>query len=171
MPTIEDIYRHAKLDPALLRLRYLPPDDLDSLVERYVTRCDLQELRTRERRAGQTTYRAQLTCELFALSIPIRVYQRTSRLQAHQVDAFAGYLQRTGAPVGVLISTGDVTREAVRACRQTTAVRIVLLPGPEWLADLDHHRLVKSRLRAWCDDAFRRVRSCDLSRKDRRGVR
>jgi len=128
-------------EPALTQLRELSPDRLDERVIRWLRSLGLRPGRGPHRNVRCTTYEASLTQAPFQLPVHVRVYQRKNRLQAHHVEAFLGSLVRQGVTAGVLVTTGDFSRDAHRVAAQTQVPRVQLLGGPEWLADQAAKRL------------------------------
>jgi len=136
-------------EPLLGQLRDLAGPELDRLVLAWLARAGLTHVALAERRGQVSTYRALLQSRLALLSGRVRIYQRCRRLQAHHVEAFAGYLLRQRASFGLLISTGELTRAAHWAADAFPAPRVQLLAGPDWADDLaNRHIGVRSR-RLW----------------------
>jgi hypothetical protein len=79
------------------------------------------------------------------LTVGCRVYQRRNQLQAFDVESFRGALVRQGLSGGVLVSTGDFSREAYRAAADGGTPRIRLIAGAEWMADLAHRKMAIHR--------------------------
>lgn len=153
-PTSSQPHRMLGWEPAVSQLRALAPPDLDRLVSHWLAALDLSAIRTNGRHCRCTTYQALLGNFPVGVPIFIRVYQRQNRLQVHHVEAFLGHLVRLGIPAGVLISTGDFSREAYDLASTLHAPRIRLLSGPAWAQDLADRRmgLRPRRLWAWLLD-------------------
>lgn len=135
--------------PLLGQLQSLPGPELDRLVRAWLTRAGLTHVVLTERRGRVSTYRALLQGRLTLLSGRIRVHQRSRRLQAPHVEAFAGYLLRQRASFGLLISTGELTQDAEWAADAFPSPRVQLLSGPAWAEELaQRHVGVRSR-RLW----------------------
>lgn len=147
-------------EPTLTQLRALPPAALDALVTHWLTRIGLTDVRVRQHEARATTYQAILGHPPLALPLHVRVYQRQNRLQAHHVDAFRGYLQRTGIPGGLLIATGGCSRAALLVAGTSQGPQVCLLSGEQWAALLAAERtgLRPARLPRWVVDLRRTVR-------------
>lgn len=136
-------------EPALTELRALPPDELDQVITTWLATLGLAAPRVRERRPGVTTYQATLGPVPLCTPVQIRVYQRQNQLQVHHVDAFVGYLTRTGVPSGLLITTGGCSRHARLIAGGVQSRRVQLLSGPEWAAELANTRAGVKRRRLW----------------------
>jgi restriction endonuclease Mrr len=138
-------------DPALSQLRDLKPAELDTVIGRWFLTLGLTSVRVRERRIGMTTYQAILGRPPVATPLQVRVYQRRNRLQVHHVDAFVGYLTRTGVPNGLLITTGGCSRHARLIADGVHSRRVGLLSGEEWTAALADARtgVICRRLWRW----------------------
>lgn len=140
--------------PALLQLRTLPPAALERLVRAWLLRPAARSPRRFspcERRSGAATFHLLLDGSPLPLplALRVRVHQRRSRLQVQHVEAFAGHLVRAGVPAGLLVTTGEITPEAIRAAAGCVQPRIRLYSGPEWVAELAAHRLGPRRRRLW----------------------
>jgi restriction endonuclease Mrr len=148
-------------EPALTQLRELAPPELDTLVTRWLTQIGLTDARVRPHHGGAATYQAILGHPPLATPVHVRVYQRQNRLQAHHVDAFRGYLQRSGIPGGLLITTGGCSREASLIARTAQGPLVCLLTGEQWAALLAERRtgLRPARLLRWIVDLRRTLRS------------
>jgi len=138
-------------EPALSQLRGLPAEDLDHLIANWLRRTGLQPSRHIDRANGATTYRGLLGDFPFSFQIAVRVHQRDSRLQAHHVEAFLGYLSRHGLPAGVLITTGGCAVTASSIALGNARPRIRILSGAQWLRELVAARvgLEEYRLPRW----------------------
>jgi Restriction endonuclease len=141
-------------EPALTQLRELAPADLDALVCPWLAALGLSSVQVRERRPNMTTYQAVLGASPLGTPLQIRVYQRTNRLQVHHVEAFVGHLTRLGIPSGLLLTTGDCTRDAVLVAGAVRAPRVGLLSGDRWAKELAASRsgLRRRSLRQWIVD-------------------
>ncbi|HSC20949.1 MAG TPA: restriction endonuclease [Solirubrobacterales bacterium] len=136
-------------DPALSQLRDLKPADLDALVSRWFLTLGLTHVRVRERRPGLTTYQAMLGPAPLSTPFQVRIYQRQNKLQVHHVDAFVGYLTRTGVPSGLLITTGGWSQPARLIAGGVASRRVGLLSGEEWTAALADARAGVTCRRLW----------------------
>jgi hypothetical protein len=136
-------------EPALTELRELSPQDLDQVITTWLTSLGLSAPRVRERRPGVTTYQAHLGPFPVSTPVQIRVYQRQNRLQVHHVDAFVGYLTRVGVPSGLLITTGDCSRQARLIAGGVQSRRVQLLSGAQWATELANARAGMKRRRLW----------------------
>jgi len=123
-------------EPAVSQLRDLNADELHAVVVPWLSALDLAPVRLCTREARCTTYQVLLGERSFCLPLHVRIYQRKNRLQAHHVEAFIGYLVHSGIPAGVLITTGDCSREARQLASELTSPRIRILSGNEWAAEL-----------------------------------
>ena len=126
---------------ALAQLRTLAPADLDRHIDKWLRSHQLSAIRLIERNARASTYAATFGQAPFDLPVACRVYQRRNRLQAYDVESFRGTLLRQGIVAGVLITSGDFSRQAYRAAAEGTLPTIRLIAGPEWLADLAKRRV------------------------------
>src|SRR5690349_9407507 len=103
-PTATPAATSMPTEPLLSQLRDLSGPELDRLVSAWLSRAGLTHVGLAERHDQVSTYRALLPGRLTLLSGRVRIYQRRHRLQAHHVEAFAGYLLRQRASFGLLIS-------------------------------------------------------------------
>lgn len=148
-------------EPALTQLRALAEPERDRLVTHWLSTIGLTSIRPRQRAAHAATYQTILGRPPFSTPVHIRVYQRKNELQAHHVDAFAGYLQRMGVPGGLVITTGGCSREAILIAGASQTPRICLLSGEQWAALLAQERsgLRRVRFPRWVLDLTRTLRS------------
>jgi len=123
-------------EPALTQLRELAAADLDQLVSKWLQAHGFGAARCRRRGAHHATYVAALGTHPFRVPTAVRIHQRENRLQAQHVEAFVGWLQRHGIPLGILVTTAGFTPEAITAAPALGVPRVVLLSGPQWLDEL-----------------------------------
>lgn len=136
-------------EPALTQLRALAREDLGVVVRKWLDRRGADRLRVAEPKALAPTYHAELALFGAAVRLGVRVHQRKNRLQAHHVEAFAGYLLRAGLTAGVLVTTGPCSPAAMRAAVAFRSPRVLLLDGEEWTADLARCRTGLKRRNFW----------------------
>ena len=157
-------------EPALSQLRTLSPSDLNAHVARWLRARGFRTICATSRSACCSNYTAVFGQAPFDLTVGFRVYQRRNRLQAHQIEAYLGSLVREGLSTGVLITTGEFSREAYRLAAQIPSPRIRLIAGPEWMADLAQRKVGIKRcsLASWL---LSQTRSSSSAACERREVR
>jgi hypothetical protein len=131
--------------PALAQLRTLSEGDLTAITSAWLQSLGVTPCHLDGRHGPTSTYRAFLGPTLLGGPLRLRIVQRSNRLQAHHVDAFAGWLTRCGIPTGILITTGKVTAEAREAAAAWRSPRVQLLSGPQWLGELAAHGIAVVR--------------------------
>lgn len=136
-------------EPAVTQLRHLPLAELDQLLQSWLNRCGFRRLRRCEPLERAITYHALAEVLPVEIGIRFRIHQRHSRLQAHHVDAFAGHLLRAGSPLGVLITTGEITPQARRVADSYRTLRLRLYSGREFAEELGARRLGLRRVSLW----------------------
>lgn len=137
------------LEPAVGQLRTLPPGDLTALVLRWLAALGLDSVQPCGLVGCGSTFEARLPSALLCVPVRIRVHQRKNRLQLHHVEAFLGHLVRSGSPLGVLVTTGECTREATAAARASHSPRIRLVTGNQWVAELAVNKSGVKRRSLW----------------------
>jgi hypothetical protein len=132
----ERIVRAQCAEIALAELRRLTSGEAHRLVSDWLTSIGLQAVGLRECARSSTTYQATLGEDPARGLVLIRTYRRRNRLQELHVDAFRGYIQRSGAAFGILVTAGAFSPEALRAAADRVSPPVRLIAGSEWLGQL-----------------------------------
>ncbi|MFN3650384.1 MAG: restriction endonuclease [Armatimonadota bacterium] len=122
--------------PALAELRKLPVPALDRLVRAWLHRLGACAARPSGRCPGARTYHVLFTATPVPTPMRVRVHQRRNRLQPQHVEAFAGHLTRIGVAAGLLVTTGEISREAASVAAGFVMPRIRLYSGLDWASEL-----------------------------------
>jgi len=136
-------------EPAVTQLRTLGLPELDQFFRSWLDRCGFSQLRRCEPLERAATYHVLADFLPVGIGIRYRIHQRTSRLQVHHVDAFAGHMLRAGVSIGVLITTGEIAPAARRAADSYRSLRLRLYSGREFAAELVDKRLGLRRISLW----------------------
>lgn len=123
-------------DLPLPTLRRLDPSALDHLVERWLLTLQVRGTLLWERRGRVSTYEAHLGDPPLLVPVRVRIHQSPQPLSVSHVEAFLGYLVRSGSPVGILATTGEVSWGAALAARSPKVPRVHLVRGEEWAEEL-----------------------------------
>lgn len=136
-------------EPAVQQLRQLCPEQLDTLVGAWLSSLGLTGIRRCSARPGVTTYQAFLGPRPLSAPLHIRIHQRKNGLQVHHVEAFYGSLVRRGIPLGILATSGPISRDALLIAGSLRSPRVRLLAAERWAAELAAHRAGIRRRSLW----------------------
>lgn len=141
-------------EPGLSQLRTLPALELHPVLRQWLERAALQAVRVLETHPGHVTYAARLGTGPVSLPLHVRLYRRRNRLQLHHLEAFVGHLMRHGIPAGVLITTGECTRDVRKGCRSPLLPHVRVLDGSEFATELAYRKpgLRPAQVRGWLLD-------------------